>query len=266
MKKESFQTASAFEDSRFGGGYRRLEGKTALITGGSSGIGKACAQLFAREGAHVVIVSRNAQKAGNTVDEIQKAGGSAAYICCDVSKHDSVEEMKRIFQKKYSRLDILVNNAGVLCTGALEEITEEDWNLTYDTNVKSIFMVCQAMIGFLQESHGVILNNASINGLHSYIKGKRSYMYASSKAAAIQLTRYLAKNYTPDVRVNCLCPGITETNLFTNRDFSRFDGCNLLGRIAKPEEIANIAAFLVSEEASFMTGSIVAADGGEMLA
>ena len=91
-------------------------------------------------------------------------------------------------------------------------------------------------------------------------------MYASSKAATIQLTRYLAKNYTPDVRVNCLCPGITETNLFTNRDFSRFDGCNLLGRIAKPEEIANIAAFLVSEEASFMTGSIVAADGGEMLA
>ena len=117
----------------------------------------------------------------------------------------------------------------------------------------------------LVEKRGVILNNASINGLHNYIKGKKSYMYATSKAALIQFTQYLAKNYAPNVRVNCLCPGITETNLFTNRDFTRFEGCNLLGRMAKPEEIANVALFLVSDESSFMTGSIIVADGGEVL-
>ena len=109
------------------------------------------------------------------------------------------------------------------------------------------------------------MNNASINGLQRYIKGAKSYMYATSKAALIQFTQYLAKNYAPDVRVNCLCPGMTETNLFTNRDFSRFKGCNLLDRMAKPEEIAKVALFLVSEDSSFMTGSVIVADGGETL-
>ena len=90
-------------------------------------------------------------------------------------------------------------------------------------------------------------------------------MYATSKAAAIQLTRYLAKNYAPEVRVNCLCPGITETNLFTNRDFSRFQDVNLLGRMADPMEIAKVAAFLLSDDASFVTGAIIVADGGETI-
>jgi NAD(P)-dependent dehydrogenase (short-subunit alcohol dehydrogenase family) len=125
--------------------------------------------------------------------------------------------------------------------------------------------MCQAFIAMLQKSHGVILNNTSINGLHNYIKGRRSYMYATSKAAAIQFTRYLAKNYAPDVRVNALCPGMTVTNLFTNRDFSRFSDVNLLGRMAKPEEIAKVALFLVSDDASFVTGSIIVADGGETI-
>lgn len=117
----------------------------------------------------------------------------------------------------------------------------------------------------LKMSHGVILNNASINGLHSYIKGRRSYMYASSKAANIQLTRYLAKNYAPEVRVNVLCPGMTKTNLFTNRDFSRFQDVNLLGRMADPLEIAKVAVFLLSSDSSFMTGSVVVVDGGETI-
>ena len=117
----------------------------------------------------------------------------------------------------------------------------------------------------LIDSRGVILNNASINGLHSFIKGKKSYMYATSKAAVIQFSRYLAKNYAPKIRVNVLCPGITETNLFTNRDFSRFADVNLLGRMAKPEEIASVALFLVSDDSSFITGSIIVADAGESI-
>lgn len=159
----------------------------------------------------------------------------------------------------------MFNNAGTLRTGALEEIKEDDWDYVYEANTKSVLRMCRAFMPMLQNTHGVILNNASINGLHTYIKGKRSYMYATSKAATIQLTRYLAKNYAPDVRVNCLCPGMTVTNLFTNRDFSRFADVNLLGRMAQPEEIAKVALFLCSEDSSFVTGSIIVADGGETI-
>lgn len=147
----------------------------------------------------------------------------------------------------------------------MEEITEADWDYVYEANTKSVVRMCKSFMPMLKKAHGVILNNASISGLQTFIKGKRSYMYATSKAATIQLTRYLAKNYAPEVRVNCLCPGLTVTNLFTNRDFSRFADANLLGRMAQPEEIAKVALFLCSEDSSFVTGSIIVADGGETI-
>lgn len=243
----------------------RLENKIALITGGTSGIGFACAERFAEEGATVIMASRGEERGEEAEAELRGQGYNAVFIPCDVSNRESVEALKQQVQERYGRLDILVNNAGVLRTGSLEEITDEDWDLTYNTNLKSMLYVCQNFIDMLKDSHGVILNNTSINGLHHYIKGKKSYMYATSKAAAIQFTNYLAKNYAPDVRVNCLCPGMTVTNLFTNRDFSRFKGCNLLDRMAEPREIANVALFLVSDEASFVTGSVIVADGGETL-
>lgn len=187
------------------------------------------------------------------------------FMPCDVTDRRQLRNIHKWIHEKIGGIDVLMNNAGTLRTGDLKEITDEDWDAVYETNLKSVLYVCQEFIDELIEERGVILNNASINGLHNYIKGKKSYMYATSKAALIQFTQYLAKNYAPNVRVNCLCPGITETNLFTNRDFTRFEGCNLLGRMAKPEEIANVALFLVSEESSFMTGSIIVADGGEVL-
>lgn len=243
----------------------RLENKIALITGGTSGIGFACAERFAEEGATVIMASRGEERGKEAEAALHSQGYNASFISCDVSNRESVEALKQQVQERHGRLDILVNNAGVLRTGSLEEITDEDWDLTYNTNLKSMLYVCQNFIDMLKDSHGVILNNTSINGLHHYIKGKKSYMYATSKAAAIQFTNYLAKNYAPDVRVNCLCPGMTVTNLFTNRDFSRFKGCNLLDRMAEPREIANVALFLVSDEASFVTGSVIVADGGETL-
>ena len=243
----------------------RLENKIALITGGTSGIGFACAERFAEEGATVIMASRGEKRGKEAEAALHSQGYNASFISCDVSNRESVEALKQQVQERHGRLDILVNNAGVLRTGSLEEITDEDWDLTYNTNLKSMLYVCQNFIDMLKDSHGVILNNTSINGLHHYIKGKKSYMYATSKADAIQFTNYLAKNYAPDVRVNCLCPGMTVTNLFTNRDFSRFKGCNLLDRMAEPREIANVALFLVSDEASFVTGSVIVADGGETL-
>lgn len=243
----------------------RLTGKVSLITGGTSGIGGASAELFAKEGAHVIIVGRDEQRGKAKEAEIINYGGKACFFKCDIASLEDIESLYQYVTEEYGRLDVLFNNAGMLRTASLEEITDEDWDAMYNTNVKALMHICKRFMPMLQNNKGVVLNNASINGLHSYIKGKRSYMYATTKSAVIQFTRYLAKNYAPDVRVNALCPGITVTNLFTNRDFSRFADSNLLGRMADPAEIANVALFLVSDEASFVTGAIMVADGGETI-
>lgn len=244
---------------------KKLAGKVALVTGGTSGIGGSSAMLFAKEGATVISIARN-EKRGKEFERVCRDQGlDVSFLPCDVTDREQLTDIHKGIQNKWGDIEILMNSAGILRTGGLQEITDEEWDIVYQTNVKSVLYTCQEFIDELANNKGVILNNASINGLHSYIKGAKSYMYASSKAALIQFTQYLAKNYAPDIRVNCLCPGITETNLFTNRDFSRFKDCNLLGRMAKPEEIAKVALFLVSEDSSFMTGSIVVADGGEIL-
>lgn len=243
----------------------KLDGKIAIITGGTSGIGGASASLFAREGATVIILGRNVDQGLEKEKEITHAGGKAEYVQCDVSNMDDILRLKAHVVERHQRLDILFNNAGILITGSLEELTDEEWDRTYDVNVKAVMHMCKVFMELLIASKGVVLNNASINGLHSFIKGKKSYMYATSKAAVIQFSKYLAKNYAPDVRVNVLCPGITVTNLFTNRDFSRFADSNLLGRMAAPVEIANVALFLVSDDASFVTGSVIVADAGESI-
>lgn len=242
----------------------RFSNKIALVTGGTSGIGLATAKILADEGATVIITGRKYREEINSVcNNEQKIAGKIIFYKCDVSNLEDIEGLYNFIIQKFNKLDILFNNAGALITGTLDEFTEDEWNYIYDVNVKAFMRISKKFIDILKNTQGVILNNASINGLHHYIKGKRSYMYATSKAASIQFANYLAKNYAPDVRVNTLCPGITETNLFTNRDFSRFSDNNLLGRMAKPEEIAKVAAFLLSEDSSFIVGATIIADGGE---
>lgn len=243
----------------------KLDRKIALVTGGYSGIGGASTELFAQEGAMVVFVGRSADKGYAYENKLRKKGLQVKFFPCDISNKNDLTEVKAYIETNYGRLDILFNNAGILRTGNIEEITDDDWDLVYNIHVKSLLYISKEFMPMLKKSHGVVLNNTSINGLHSYIKGKRSYMYATSKSAAIQFTRYLAKNYAPEVRVNALCPGMTVTNLFTNRDFSRFADCNLLGRMADPMEIAKTALFLVSDDASFITGAVIVADGGETI-
>ena len=243
----------------------RFTDKVAIITGGTSGIGGSTAEILASEGALVILVARQKERGEKVEAAIREKGGQAVFFQADVSKVEDIEKLKKFVVETYNRLDILFNNAGVFLTDSLDDLTDEDWDRSYDVNVKSVMHMCKAFLPLLKKSHGVILNNASISGLQSSIKGKRSYMYATSKAATIQLTKHIAKNYAPEVRVNVLCPGITITNLFTNRDFSRFDGVNLLGRMAKPEEIGKVAAFLLSDDASFITGATIVADGGEII-
>lgn len=244
----------------------RLEGKIALITGGTSGMGEAFAKKFANEGAYVVIVGRNEERAQKITTGIIQNGGRAMYILCDLTKSDEIKFLKANFIKRFDHLDILVNNAGILKTAPLEEINEEDWLEVFDTNTHSTMRVTQAFIDLLVTSKGCILNNTSIDGLQSLIRGRANYAYCASKAAAIKFTQQLALNYTPKgVRVNCLCPGVTETPFFTNRDFSRFNDAIPMGRVGQVEEIANAALFLVSDEASYVSGAILTVDGAASL-
>ena len=245
---------------------KRLDGKIALITGGTSGIGKAFAKKFASEGATVIAVGRNQENGKRIVSEIQSYNGQADYFYCDVAQESSIKKLRQNFQKKYSRLDILVNNAGILITDPLENIKEEDWLKVFDINVHSTMRMTKAFIELIENSHGTILNNASIDGLQSLVRGKANYAYCASKSAVIKFTQQLALNYTKKgIRINCLCPGVTQTPFFTNRDFSRFNDTIPMGRVAQPEEIANAALFLVSDEASYISGAILAVDGAASL-
>ena len=243
----------------------KLEGKTALITGGTSGIGEAIAKLFALEGANVVIVGRNEDRGKSVVTDITASGGKVVFLPCDVSSKDSVAALKDDYANRYDGLDILVNNAGILKTALLEDISEEQWDETFSVNTKAPMLVTQAFIEFVIKNRGNIINVASIDGLDCNIRGSKNYMYSSSKAAAIHFTKYLALNYSDRIRVNCLCPGVTKTPLWTNRDFSRFNSAIPMGRVGEPEEVAKVALFLASDDASYITGACLPVDGGAAL-
>lgn len=230
-------------------------------------MGAAMAELFAEEGAFVIIVGRNVILGGQEENKINRKYKEkrCRFYSCDVSDSAFIRSLFSTVEQEYGRLDILVNNAGILVTRNLEEMSDTDIDLIYRTNYKSVVDMTRIFIPLIEKSKGTILNNASIDGMHSYVIGQRSYLYASSKAAVIQFTRICALNYAQyGVRINCLCPGITETALFTNRDFSRFNDIPL-GRIAQPEEIAKAALFLVSDDASYVVGAVLTVDGGKSL-
>lgn len=244
----------------------RLDGKTALITGATSGMGEAFAILFASEGAEVVVVGRNEKRGNDVVSEICVRGGMAKFFQCDVTEEDQVCKLKEKYMSHYgNKLDILVNNAGTLITEPVEEIQEENWKQVFDSNTNSVMYMTKHFIDLVINSKGNILNNASIAGCQSRVRGRANYAYAASKAATIQFTQLCALNYSDRIRVNCLCPGVIRTPIFTNRDFSRFDGTIPLGRVGEPEEVAKAALFLVSDDASYVSGAILKVDGAASL-
>lgn len=154
-----------------------LKGKVAIVTGGSSGIGLAAAELFAEESVEVIALSRSGKVNETGIDKANYPKlESIRFEKCDVTRKGDITSVKELVQKEYGRLDILFNNAGALITGGLEEISDEDWDYMYEVNVKAMLHMAQSFMPMLQASHGVILNNASINGLQSYIKGKKLYV------------------------------------------------------------------------------------------
>ncbi|MCY4436229.1 MAG: SDR family oxidoreductase [Chloroflexi bacterium] len=250
----------------------RLQGKVALITGGGSGIGEAMALRFAAEGAATAIVDLNQKGAERVVSAIQKTGGRAHAIAADVASENDVRAMLAETQDRFGPLDILVNNAGIYVDKDIEGTTEDEWDRIMNVNVKSLLWTCKYALPSLKETKGVILNIASMVGVHAQ---PHSIAYCASKGAVITFTRALALDCAQyGVRANSLCPSSVATPLFESflnvqpdPDEARAGVAARapLGYISSPEQMADAALFLVSDESSYFTGTELYADGGGTL-
>lgn len=242
---------------------KKFNQKVVLITGATSGIGEAAARLFAKEGAKTVLVGRNKEKGKQIESEILKENNEAYFIPCDVSIENDVKAMIDKVVEKYGKIDILFNNAGVMLQSMeIERMPVKDWQKTIDINLTGTFLVSKYAKPYIVKQKGNIINNASIAGLQHYAAG-RSYAYSASKAAVIQFSHQMAKNYGEEgVRVNCICPGIVDTPILGDRDRTAYAQRVPLKKLAQPEEVAKVVAFLASDDAGYLTGVVLPIDGG----
>lgn len=248
----------------------RLAGKVALVTGGGTGIGKAIALAFAREGAKVAVAGRRKEKLQETVHEMGKAGGSGLAIACDVSNARDAERAVQEAAENFGKLNVLVNNAGVLHVATIEGTSEEEWDRLMTINLKGPFLMCRAALPeFRKAGGGAIVNVGSVLGL---IGMKDRAAYCASKGGVALLTKAMALDHGHEhVRVNCICPSIVETELVAGLFAASEAGEAArkarvaqipVGRVGKPEDVAEMAVFLASEESSWMTGVAIPLDGG----
>lgn len=241
-----------------------LTNKTALVTGATSGIGAATAIRFADAGAAVICTGRSHERGEEIIRIISERGGKAVFYEMDIDSDQSIEQIADTVKNEYSELDIIFNNAGIFpVLPPLESLTREDVERTMNTNVSGFMMVTKYFFPLLKNG-GTILNNASVAGLQSYSSGQ-SYAYNASKAAVIKVTQLLAKKYGNKVRVNAICPGVINTPIFKRFDEERFSSMIPMGRTGRPEEVASVANFLVSDDASYINGAILTIDGGQSL-
>ncbi len=240
----------------------RLEGMTSVITGAGSGIGRATALLFAREGARVVCVDRDARGGKETVDNIQKEKRDALFLQADVSKSEDVQRMAAECQRKVGKVDVLFNNAGYVIRQELEETTEETWSEMIGTNLTGAFLCSKYLLPLIKANgRGSIINHASIDGL---LGNPQDLAYSAAKGGLIPLTHVMACNLAKyNIRVNCLCTGGIATAMTADSPSLRMRlALTPMMREGKPEEVASAVLFLASEEASFITGATLVIDGG----
>ena len=250
----------------------KLENKVAIVTGSSRGIGEAIAKTFAREGARVVVnYVRNARRANRVAEQIRALGRDAISIGADVSQRSQALNLVSKTVSAFGGLDILVNNAGLLVGGTIFSTKENQWDRAFEVNLKVPFNCIQAAAEVMsRQKSGKIINVSSISGLGGAPKGELAY--SCSKAALMHLTRLVALDLGPyGVNVNCIAPGWTLTDMVIRSAGSqkRLEELNAIkarqaaiGRIGDPQDIANLALFLASEESSFITGQVIVADGG----
>jgi len=245
----------------------RLEGKVAIITGGGSGIVRATAELFAREGARVVVADCNADTGHETVQAIKETGGEALFVEVDVSDSAQVQHMVETTLDAYGGIDILFNGAGVLMSGTVLDTEEKAWNWLMSINLTGTFLCCKAVLPYMIEGGGgSIINVSSSTGAHDAIGNAAAYV--ASKGGVALLTKAMAIDHAKhNVRVNALCPGPTDTPMlrpfFSPEELKAFAATFPMGRLGRPEELAYAALFLASDESSFVTGAMLAVDGGQ---
>jgi NAD(P)-dependent dehydrogenase (short-subunit alcohol dehydrogenase family) len=246
----------------------RLDGKVALITGGGSGIGRATAHLFAREGAKVAVVGRRPRPLSETVARIQDDGGTAIAAPADLSKADAARRAVRVVEKQLGVIQILFNNHGLFEPGSVTSMQRGTWDRILAVNLTAAYFVCRAAIPGMIRDGGSIINNASTLGV---VAMKDAAAYCAAKGGLVQLSRAMALDYASHgIRVNVICPGVVDTPMWRTRRDTRggrlqrkaFDALHPLGRMGMPEDVAALALYLASDESSWMTGSILALDGG----
>ena len=248
----------------------QLTGKVALITGGASGIGRATAELFAAEGAGVVIADVSSAAGKAAADRIIATGGKAGFESADVTRTADCRRVVERAIRDFGKIDILFNNAGIMRRATVLDLKEEDWDRVMAVNVKSIYLLSREVMPHMQKSGGgSIINTASGWGLTG---GPKAAVYCASKGAVVLLTKAMAVDHGPQkIRVNCICPGDTDTAMLrgeakqvgTDETSFMIDAAKRpLGRVGTPEEIARAALYLASDSSSFVTGTALVVDGG----
>lgn len=248
----------------------RLKDKVALITGGASGIGRATALLFSREGALVSVVDWDEAGGQAVVEAIRSEGRQANFVYCDVTQALDCQHAVQETLNQWGRLDILFNNAGAIRRASVLETTEQEWDWMMAVNVKSVFLMSKYAIPIMEEGGGgVIINTGSGWGL---VGGANAVSYCASKGAVVNLTRAMAIDHGPDnIRVNCICPGDTDTSMLRDEaqqlgvaveEFLAEAADRPLRRIGTPEDIAQAALYLASDASSFVSGTTLVVDGG----
>lgn len=247
----------------------KLENRVAVITGAGSGIGRASALEFAREGARVVVADLNLAGALETVRQIEADGGQALAVETDVARPESVQTLVAQTLEAFSQVHVLLNNAAIQINKTVEDTTVEEWNREINVNLGGVFLCSKFFLPHLRRTRGCIINMSSVNG---FFVEPRCAGYCATKAAIIGLTKAMAIDHGKEgIRVNCICPGYIDAGLAWGYFEAQPDPAaarsaagklHALWRIGRPEEVGRVAVFLASDEASFMTGSAVVVDGG----
>jgi NAD(P)-dependent dehydrogenase (short-subunit alcohol dehydrogenase family) len=249
----------------------RFQDKIAIVTGGSSGIGRAAVLLFSQEGAKVVVADVNERNGQEVVRTVKRKGGDALFIACDVRHLGDCSKVVQKTLDTFHKIDILFNNAGIACPHrTVVNTSEEEWELTMDVNAKGVYLMSKAVIPhMIEKGGGVIVNTASIWGL---VGGNNAAPYCASKGAVVLLTKAMALDHaSQNIRVNCICPGsvdspmlrrVMETMGGGEKARTIFATKHPMKRVSQPQEQARAALFLASDDASFITGAALAVDGG----
>ena len=242
----------------------KLDGKVAIVTGATSGMGRESAKLFAKEGAKVVVCGKNEERAAAVVDDIKAEGGEAIYIIVDMANLDEVPKIYEETMDAYDTIDVLFNNAGVLSMSPLMDVTLEEWNKVFNVNVTSALVLTQLVAPVMKEKgHGTIVNTCSVASFGAH-HGFAAYV--DSKHAMMGLTRSMAWELGPEIRVNGIAPGLIHTAMVDSIGGpavlqNMIDQCPVK-RCGEGKDIAELALFLASDECGFLDGQIIKCDGG----